>query len=121
MNGVLVVTLVRLGLTGTAFIPPRIFMYLSLQQFILSNLVLVLRRPWLVLRPSRLVLRELRSSFRVSRDSFRNTLGSHFGPSAHSSAFGLVLRPSVLDSRSLAVALAFGFHPSAPRFSFFRP
>ena len=32
MNGVLVVTLVRLGFSGTAFIPPRSFMYLSLQQ-----------------------------------------------------------------------------------------
>jgi len=67
MNGVLVSTLVRLSFSGTALKPPRIFMYLSLQQFILSNLVLVLRRPWQVLRPSRLVLRELRSSFRVSR------------------------------------------------------
>ena len=43
MNGVLVSTLVRLGFSGTALKPPRIFMYLSLQQFILSNLVLVLR------------------------------------------------------------------------------
>ena len=67
MNGVLVSTLVRLGFSGTALKPPRIFMYLSLQQFILSNLVLVLRRPWQVFRPSRLVLGELRSSFRVSR------------------------------------------------------
>jgi hypothetical protein len=74
MNGVLVSTVVRLGFSGTALKPPRIFMYLSLQQFILSNLVLVLRCPWLVLRPSRLVLRELRSSFRVSRDSLRNSL-----------------------------------------------
>jgi len=72
MNGVLVSALVRLGFTGTALKPPRIFMYLSLQQFILSNLVLVLRCPWLVLRPSRLVPRELRSSFRVSRDLLRN-------------------------------------------------
>jgi hypothetical protein len=45
MNGVLVSTLVRLGFSGTALKPPRIFMYLSLQQFILSNLVLVLRPP----------------------------------------------------------------------------
>ena len=74
MNGVLVSTLVRLGFSGTALKPPRIFMYLSLQQFILSNLVLVLRCPWLVLRPSLLVPRELRSSFRVSRDSLRNSL-----------------------------------------------
>ena len=74
MNGVLVSTLVRLGFSGTALKPPRIFMYLSLQQFILSNLVLVLRCPRLVLRPSRLVPRELRSSCRVSRDSLRNTL-----------------------------------------------
>jgi len=35
-------------------------MYLSLQQFILSNLVLVLRCPWLALRAPRLVLRVLR-------------------------------------------------------------
>jgi len=67
MNGVLVVTLIRLGFSGTAFIPSRIFIYLSLQQFILSNLVLVLRRPWLALRASRLVPWELRSSFRVPR------------------------------------------------------
>ena len=32
MNVVLVVTLVRLGFSGTALKPPRIFMYLSLQQ-----------------------------------------------------------------------------------------
>jgi len=55
MNGVLVSTLVRLGFLGTALKPLRIFMYLSLQQFILSNLVLVLLRPWQVLRPFRLV------------------------------------------------------------------
>jgi len=45
MNGVLVSTLVRLGFSGTALKPPIIFMYLSLQQFILSNLVLVPRPP----------------------------------------------------------------------------
>ena len=32
MNAVLVVTLVRLGFSGTALKPLRIFMYLSLQQ-----------------------------------------------------------------------------------------
>ena len=45
MNGVLVSTLIRLGFSGTALKPPIIFMYLSLQQFILSNLVLVPRPP----------------------------------------------------------------------------
>ena len=45
MNGVLVSTLVRLGFSGTALQPPRIFMYLSLQQFILHTVILVLRPP----------------------------------------------------------------------------
>jgi len=80
-NGVLVSTLIRLGFSGTPLKPPRIFMYLSLQQFILSNLVLVLRRPWLVLRPSRLILQESWSCFRVPRDSLRNSMGACRGTS----------------------------------------
>ena len=84
-RSILVVTLVRLGFPGTASLkPPRI---LSLQQSILSNLVLVLRRPRLVLRaslsspprPPRIPPNSLRNSRRVWRGARSVKYGGFVG------------------------------------------